>query len=69
MQLSQLVTSLETSQKLKELGVEQSSLFYWVTFYCINKIDIAQQRIIYKDEIEEYAFINHLTVECSAFLS
>lgn len=30
MQLSQLVTSLETSQKLKALGVEQKSLFYWV---------------------------------------
>lgn len=30
MQLSQLVTSLETSQKLKALGVEQKSLFYHV---------------------------------------
>ena len=30
MQLSQLVTSLETSQKLKALGVEQDSLFYFL---------------------------------------
>ena len=30
MQLSQLVTSLETSKRLKELWIEQESLFYWV---------------------------------------
>lgn len=29
MELSQLVTSLETSKRLKELGVEQISMFTW----------------------------------------
>ncbi|SRR6266478_8881426 len=32
MNLEQLVTSLELSKKLKELGVKQKSLFYWFQF-------------------------------------
>ncbi len=37
MKLEEQITNLELSKKLKELGVKQESLFYWVEFSGLQK--------------------------------
>ena len=39
--IEKIVTSLETSRKLKELGMVQESMFYWVRFAHKRKWDLA----------------------------
>ena len=70
MQLSQLVTSLETSQKLKALWVEQESLFYWGK----NGFTSYWQWTSYSDEFINYwerssDIYRDFITTCSAFTS
>ena len=59
MELSQLVTSLETSQKLKALGVEQNSIFFWVI--------LGSKEYIMSDE--QFQDCDEASFICCAFLS
>jgi len=53
MKLEQQVTNLELSKKLKELGVEQESLFYWMTGHNnpVEKPQFGFQEMLDKDLI------------------
>ena len=50
MELSEQVVSLELAKKLKELGVEQKSLFYWYKFLSGEEFQI-QNRIDIKNSL------------------
>ena len=46
MKLKQQVTSLKLSKKLKELGVEQNSIFYWNNTRCSSELGEMLPKII-----------------------
>lgn len=46
------VITLEQAKRLKELGIEQDSLFYWINCYMGSPID--KWEIVYKDEKAKY---------------
>lgn len=46
------VITLEQAKTLKELGVEQDSLFYFINCYMNSPID--KWKIVFKDEKEKY---------------
>ncbi len=62
MKLENLVTSLKLSRKLKEAGVPQKSIFYWVDFK-----DGDLQLVYGKDKCKNYNI--DLTGTCSAYLA
>lgn len=76
MQLEKQVCSLELAKKLKELGVKQESLFYWVhddltrTYLATEKqlpiIQAGYNRIPHQSMAEDYGWRENVE-KCSAF--
>ena len=67
MQLEKQVCSLELAKRLKELGVKQGSLFWWVT---TKPTDVAPTTIEWKGDIElinEKVSLTYITEKTSAF--
>lgn len=57
MELSKQCVSLELSKRLKELGVEQESLFYWV-FDDLVQEWIIKDEVRNSDKVEWYSALN-----------
>jgi len=71
MRLEDQVCSLELSQELKELGVKQESLWYWVSFHN-NSSTVPYEvlnQLVYVDDVEEFIERSYLEIlgKCSAF--
>jgi Fe-S oxidoreductase len=66
MKLEDQVVSLELAKRLKELGVEQESLFYWT--HCPRGIDLVHQRSRMKKALSKYDFAAFTVAELGEML-
>lgn len=69
MKLEQQVTSLEISKDLKELGINQSSSFYWFQMKRDENDSKLKKVIIvcHEDSIGQYPQLTHVKTLCCAF--